>query len=305
MEWEPNERDAWVSDAQRWICQIIGVLQCKIDLDEAGGISGVHVVAGMERDPRHIVRDVEGLLKARLDMDVYYKKIGVVQVLDKASAAPLSTEAGSASTEAVPDAATATEEPRLQAVPGSTVTFHPPREDQSDRLDDTLQGGVTDLGAGPGQPASPAAAPALPAILVAADAGARVVCEGVGVMASDTTIRAEVQLRAGEVEARGLIEGANHAANDILLVAQAAVAAVAELISDPVLLKLNEVRLEDVGGQTVVLIAVDLVEGRQGMTLFGTCSTSHNRYQAVVYAVLDALNRRLTMHGLKTLEGAE
>ncbi|MCB1184406.1 hypothetical protein KDM41_13310, partial [bacterium] len=82
MEWEPNERDAWVADAQRWISQINGVLQCKIDLDDAGEITGVHVVAGMERDPRHIVRDVEGLLKARLAMDVYYKKIGVVQVLD-------------------------------------------------------------------------------------------------------------------------------------------------------------------------------------------------------------------------------
>ena len=43
MEWEPNERDAWVTDAQRWITQIKGVLQCKIDLDEQGEIAGVHV----------------------------------------------------------------------------------------------------------------------------------------------------------------------------------------------------------------------------------------------------------------------
>ena len=70
MDWEPNERDAWVVDAQRWICQIKGVLQCKVDLNPAGEISGVHVVAGMEREPRHIVRDVESLLKARLQMDV-------------------------------------------------------------------------------------------------------------------------------------------------------------------------------------------------------------------------------------------
>ncbi len=62
MEWDPNERDAWVSDAQRWISSIKGVLQCKIDLDSEGEISGVHVVAGMDREPRHIVRDVESLL---------------------------------------------------------------------------------------------------------------------------------------------------------------------------------------------------------------------------------------------------
>ena len=83
MDWEPTDRDAWVADAQRWICQINGVRECKIDLDESGEIAGVHVVAGMEREPRHIVRDVEGLLKARLGMDVYYKKIGVVQMVDE------------------------------------------------------------------------------------------------------------------------------------------------------------------------------------------------------------------------------
>ena len=82
MDWDPAERDAWVTDAERWIGQINGVLQSKIDLDDAGEVAGVHVVAGMEREPRHIVRDVEGLLKARLDLDVYYKKIGVVQVVD-------------------------------------------------------------------------------------------------------------------------------------------------------------------------------------------------------------------------------
>ena len=72
LEWEPDERDAWVADAERWIGQINGVLQCKIDLDHEGEVTGVHVVAGMEREPRHIVRDVEGLLKARIGVNVFY-----------------------------------------------------------------------------------------------------------------------------------------------------------------------------------------------------------------------------------------
>ncbi len=299
MEWDPNERDAserdsWVSDAQRWIGQIKGVLQCKIDLDDTGEITGVHVVAGMERDPRHIVRDVEGLLKARLDVDVYYKKIGVVQVLENGplseSTAPVGTPVGTPVAPEPPANA-----PRT-SVPGSAVTFHPPTTEPDDLLD------------------SPQAAPAqethddlpepTPAVLVVEDMGSRVVCGGVGVMASETSIRAEVQLRAGDVEARGLREGPNHADSDILLVAQAAVAAVAELIADPVLLHLKEVRLQEMGGEMVILAAVDLVEGRHSTTLYGTCGTSHNRQQAVVYAVLDALNRRLALHGLKTLEGS-
>ena len=88
MEWEPSEDSAWVQDAERWIAQIKGVRQCKIDLDPEGEISGVHVVAGTDREPRHLVRDVEGLLKARLGISVFYKKIGVVQVVDQESDEP-------------------------------------------------------------------------------------------------------------------------------------------------------------------------------------------------------------------------
>ncbi len=303
MEWEPNERDAWVSDAQRWICQINGVLQCKVDLDDAGEISGVHVVAGMERDPRHIVRDVEGLLKARLDVDVYYKKIGVVQVLDNGpQMATKKVAAKTAAAKAQPATGPRQDGAAEQSVPGSGVTFHPPGEFPADIAAD-IPAADSPATKAPEQPPTETLSDPIPAILVAQDLGARVVCGGVGVMASETTIRAEVQLRAGEVEARGLREGPNHADSDILLVAEATVAAVTELIADPVLLHLREVSLHEVGGQNIVVTAVDLVEGRQSTTLFGTCGTSHNRQQAVVFAVLDALNRRLSLHGLKTLEG--
>lgn len=337
MEWEPKEQDTWVSDAQRWICQIKGVLQCKIDLDNAGEIAGVHVVAGMERDPRHIVRDVEGLLKARLDIDVYYKKIGVVQVVD--SGPPNGTQTASTSSAVKPrakssakpktDAAAAavgnTDEyehmrkptkaksahqakakPAPQAVSGSAVTFHPPSTGADEPQEAYAMAAAPTAGPvadSPSQSADTTLPDPIPAILVAEDMGARVVCSGVGVMASDSSIRAEVELRAGNIEASGLREGANHADADLQLVAEATVAAVSELLADPVLLHLKEVRVEHVGGQAVVLTAVDLVEGRHSTTLFGTCSTSHNRLQAVVYSVLDALNRRLALHGLKTLEG--
>ena len=89
MEWDPKERDAWVADAQTWICDIIGVLDCKIELDPAGEISCVHVVAGKDREARHIVRDVESLLKARVQKDVYYKKISLVQMMGKPGDQPL------------------------------------------------------------------------------------------------------------------------------------------------------------------------------------------------------------------------
>lgn len=297
MEWEPSERDAWVADAQRWICQIKGVLQSKIDLDSAGEITGVHVVAGMEREPRHIVRDVESLLKARLQMDVYYKKIGVVQVMGNSGAADIGEVP-------VPDI-----DRSAAAVPdSSSVSFHPPGpaaddesllglewEEKPAAAVGTLPAPESTLSGEPEPVPDP-----IPAVLVAEGLTPRITCGGVGVMASDMVVRAEVHLRAGEVEARGKREGPNHADSDMQLVARATLDAVSELLVDPVLLHLNEVRVETIGGQAAVMTAVDLVEGRISETLFGACSTRHNRQQAVVHSVLDALNRRLSLYSLKT-----
>jgi len=307
LELEPNERDAWVSDAQRWICQIKGVLQCKIDIDPAGEVTGVHVVAGMEREPRHIVRDVESLLKARLQINIYYKKIGVVQVMENSDfVSPDQIGGKQASSDQAPVAMAA---PSEAGIPGPAgVTFHPPGpldgeeilgdpawKDEPDPVVGTLP--QPEKGSDPGTETVP---DPVPAILVAEGLTPRITCGGVGVMASDMVVRAEVQLRSGEIEARGTREGPNHADGDVHLVARATLDAVTELLTEPVLLHLNEIRISHLGGQTVVMTAVDLVEGRISDTLFGTCSTRHNRQQAVVHSVLDALNRRLSLYSLKS-----
>ena len=300
MELEPSERDAWVGDAQRWICQIKGVLQCKIDLDPAGEIAGVHVVSGLEREPRHIVRDVESLLKARLQMNIYYKKIGVVQVMGNSGSA----SSDPASSDQPPVAMAATTDAGIPGPAG--VTFHPPgpgagEESPGDPAWDEKSGAAVEILPPPGKSAAPELVPdPVPAVLVAEGLTPRITCGGVGVMVSDMVVRAEVQLRAGEVEARGTLEGPNHADSDVQLVARATLEAVTELLTETVLLHLNEVRIAQLGGETVVMTAVDLVEGRISETLFGTCSTRHNRQQAVVHSVLDALNRRLSLYSLKS-----
>ncbi len=300
MEWDPNQRDAWVIDAQRWIGQIKGVLQCKIDLDTEGEISGIHVVAGMDREPRHIVRDVESLLKARLEIDVFYKKIGVVQVLDNGPAVAEAQEN--------PEPTPIPEPVQPSVVPdvaNSTVTFHaaddPLHQDESLLEDQPLADKPADNSAPANAPGAPAAAP-VPAVLLAEEIPLRVVCRGVGVMASDLLVRAEVQLSTGDLEVRGTQEGANHGGSAIQLVAQATLDALALLIIEPVVLHLNEIRIDRLGDHPVVLCAVELVEGRKSESLFGSCSNLHNEQQAVVFSVLDALNRRLSMYSLKTAE---
>lgn len=296
MVGEPNERDAWVADAQRWIGQIKGVKQCRINLDDQGEIEEILVVAGSDKEARKIVRDVETLLKARLDLDVYYKKISVTQIIDtpqEFSTVPLADDtatAGAGSSDQVSHHDTRpyfADEPLLINTRSARPEPHPSPE--------------------PRRAAAPAAAaerpqlaPPIPAVVLAEDVAPRITCANVGVMASDQLVRAEVQLKAGDIEALGTVEGPNHAESDMTLVARATVEALSQLLVDPVLLHLKEVRLENLGGQVVVLTAVDLVEGRNSDTLFGTCSTRHNRQQAVVYSVLDALNRRLSLFALKS-----
>jgi hypothetical protein len=241
LESQPNERDAWVKDAERWICQIHGVRQCKIDLDLNGEVTGVHVVAGMEREPRHVVRDVEGLLKARLGVNVFYKKIGVVQVVENGREEP----------EPADDA------PR----PPLGIDTHEPLE----------------------------------AVLLEETMAPRVQCAGVGIVARDRSLQAEVKLRAGLLEARGKDEGANHPGSELVLVGRAAVAAMKELLDENVTLTLAEIRQTEMAGESVVVAAVELVEGRRPERLFGTCPIMNCRQQAAVYAVLDALNRRISL----------
>jgi hypothetical protein len=287
--WEPNERDAWVADAQRWIARIKGVKQCRINLDDQGEIEEILVVAGPEKEPRKIVRDVETLLKARLNIDVYYKKISVTQLID--SRQDFQADGVLSVDRDVP------------AEPADDVTHHDTRAFFGAEAAGTASEPEAEpaTGRAAAEPVEPAGAPEpIPAVILAEEVSPRITCANVGVMASDMVVRAEVQLCAGELEALGTVEGPNHADSDTLLVARATVEAISQLLVDPVLLHVKEVRLEDLGGQTVVLTAIDLVEGRRSETLFGACSAHHNRQQAVVHAVLDALNRRLSLFGLKS-----
>ncbi len=260
MEWQPEDRDAWVVDAEKWIAQIKGVLQCKIDLTPDGEISGVHVVARSDREPRHIVRDVEGLLKARLGISVFYKKIGVVQVVD--SDAPPTLDQPSAGPE---------------PAPGPDEAQPKDREPESHAPGEGDTGSIRD------------------AVLLAEELAPRLLCNGVGLMSNGDFLRAEVDLQAAGLEASGFAEGSNRHGGDLQLVALATLNAIEELVNEPLGLELIDLRHERLGREDIVLVAVELVQGRRGEQLYGTCKPENNLYQAVVYAVLDALNRRLEM----------
>ncbi len=272
---EPRNDDlGWVKDAERWICQIQGIRQCKIDIDELGKVAGIHVIATADREPRHVVRDVESLLKARLDLDVYYKKIGVVQIIEPEEAAP------AMSAPAPPDAAIA---PAPVAEPAAPPPLRIPEV--------------------PKPHVVPAPVAVRPAVLVEEAVAPRVECAGVGVMIAGATLTATVELVRGGAAARVQETGPNHQGTDQLLVSRATVRALADLLDETATLSLADLRETEMAGERVTLVAVDLVEGRRSERFFGSCSQRHGPHQAAVYAVLDALNRRLDLMNFR--EGVE
>lgn len=276
MNQHHDDRNGWVEDAERWICQLQGVRQSKIELDAAGNVSGIHVVATDVRDPRHVVRDVEGLLKARLGLDVYYKKIGVVQVIDPVE--EVVEEAPSAPAGKIAD-------------PPAAEPAPPPRPERPTGVPEPVP--------------FPFAEGVRSAVLVEEPPLARVECAGLGLMVSGATLSATVELVRGEAAAQGRANGPNHPGMDLQILARAAVQAVEKLLEDPVSLSLADVRSQEAAGEPVLVVAVDLVEGRRSERFFGLCRAHPNPQQAAVFAVLNALNRRLELMETKEDQAAQ
>ncbi len=264
---EHHDEHEWVNDAERWICQIQGVRQCKIDLDDDGAITNVHVVSTPEREPRLIVRDVEGLLKARLNVDIYYKKIGVVQILDQ-------DPVTDSEPRVAPVAAT-----KLKSEATTSPHVDPPR---------------------PMPVETPLIRPVIqPAVLVEDLPQARVECVSVALESRGPALRASVTLELGELTASHELEGPNHPGMEAQLLGRATLLALQDLLDEPVTLSLAELRELDLAGERLTMAAVDLVEGRRSERFFGCCSQRHNAREANVFAVLDALNRRLSLFNFK------
>lgn len=68
------------ANLEQAINQIKSVTAVRINAGETGLIEEIHILAGLERNPKQIVRDVESLLAAQFGMQVDHKKISVVQV---------------------------------------------------------------------------------------------------------------------------------------------------------------------------------------------------------------------------------
>lgn len=84
----PEHQVVRVSEIERLLALIPGVISARLMVNDWGAIEELHVLATTERGPKQIVRDVESTLAARWGIKIDHKKISVAQLAHADSAMP-------------------------------------------------------------------------------------------------------------------------------------------------------------------------------------------------------------------------
>jgi hypothetical protein len=119
----------------------------------------------------------------------------------------------------------------------------------------------------------------------------RIAFEGVSLHQGTRDCDVEVSLSAGPVHGIGRASGPNTPFHVRRLVAQAALQAVANLTDGDPGFSLGELEEKELGGRKVFLVCVNRTYGRQETRLIGCAEIGYDSTQAVIHAVLDAVNR--------------
>ncbi|WP_105615232.1 hypothetical protein [Vallitalea okinawensis] len=65
---------------EQYLQKIKSVVGCKIIIDENERIEEIHILSGLNRSPKQIIRDVEAILLTKFDLSIDHKKISVAQI---------------------------------------------------------------------------------------------------------------------------------------------------------------------------------------------------------------------------------
>jgi hypothetical protein len=117
--------------------------------------------------------------------------------------------------------------------------------------------------------------------------------QSVNLFISQDSVQAEVELIREEMETLGKAKSDNPGINHAIVVAEATLKAVGEVLDDDIRLCLSEVVEVALGEKTAIVVKVDLVRNRERKSLAGCSLLMGNVNQTAVYATLDAVNRVL------------
>ena len=117
--------------------------------------------------------------------------------------------------------------------------------------------------------------------------------QGVSLHRGSHGFEAEITLGAGTIHAMGRAIGPDTRFENRRIIARATLDAIAKLVANDLDLSLAELEETDLGARRVVLVCINRTEGRSEASLLGSCEIRNDPTQAVIYAVLDAVNRLL------------
>jgi hypothetical protein len=113
----------------------------------------------------------------------------------------------------------------------------------------------------------------------------------VNLFVSQDSIQAEVELVRDGIETFGKSKSENVGVSPLVVVAEATLKAVEEVIEEHARLCFSDVAEIELGGEPAVVVKVDLLKQRDKKGLVGCAIYSGNANQTAVYATLDAINR--------------
>jgi hypothetical protein len=291
-----------IERAEDLILRLRDIHSCRISTDETGLVSEVHVVAATERSPKMIARDVETCLKAELNLDIDYRKIGVV-IIDPMKETDPAKRLRESAGETVPAGDDATDrivEEQFAEVAGvddkapideAVATGTEPGETSAMRESAVEE----ELARTPvhGTRAGEGGAPRLEggAALEFLEQDVRVRFAGLQLGIEETRVDAEVKLEKNGLEVVGCLGGFRTRGPMYETIAGATVHALTELLDERFHLCLSTVKEIEVSGSKALLAVVDVIDGREVRSFAGCVFVGRDANEAAVLAVLDALNR--------------
>jgi len=235
-------------------------------LADGNDLVEIHVVSRSDRPAKHIVRDVQAVLRTDLGLAIDHRVVSVALARD-----------------ATPGAGPAAERPRSNAAAEAPAAREP----------------------GPARAAGTRARARPEGAAARDDDGHddRIRYENVNLIVHGQRTQAQVELRWKGLPRIGNASGFSARDDAQRLVAQATTLAVQEFLADPVALQVRDVTLIDVSGRRVAVVVLALLAHRHEKVLTGSCTVEQDTPQAVVLATLASLNRLVA--GMRAKEPTE
>ena len=75
-----NTKLSLQNDIKDLICKLPDIMNCSVVCDEAGNIEEIHVLAGVGKNIKQVVRDIQSAVNAKFNISIDYKKVSIAQI---------------------------------------------------------------------------------------------------------------------------------------------------------------------------------------------------------------------------------